>query len=92
MNNQSIIFERLKSFHFYCQKSMSLKSKRSKKLNCPEEKSISYLIDSFTNGFFIEVNCHFLPEENLDQLAYQVYQFIEKQGLNENIFSSKHFS
>lgn len=73
---------------------MSLKSRKengSKKMNSNEEKSISYLIESFTNGFFIEVNCHFLPEDILDQLAHQVYQFIEKQGLEQIIFFSNSF-
>ena len=55
-------------------------------MNSNEEKSMSYLIESFTNGFFIEVNCHFLPEDILDQLAHQVYQFIEKQGFKQIIF------
>jgi hypothetical protein len=44
------------------------------------EKAIPLLAKAFANGFFTEVNCKILPENLLDQLAHQVYQFVEKQG------------
>ncbi|CAF3977032.1 unnamed protein product [Rotaria sp. Silwood1] len=44
------------------------------------EKAIPILAQAFSNGFFTEVNCRILPENLLDQLAQQVYQFVRKQG------------
>jgi hypothetical protein len=44
------------------------------------EKAIPLLAQAFANGFFTEVNCRILPENSLDQLAHQVYQFVQKQG------------
>ncbi len=50
------------------------------------QKSISHLAQAFANGFFTEVNCKILSEDLLDQLAYQVYQFVQKQGeLNNSV-------
>ena len=54
---------------------MSVGSSDEKKLNCLLNKS-------FVNGFDLEVNCHQLPEENLDELAHDVYQFICEQNLS----------
>ncbi|CAF1404299.1 unnamed protein product [Rotaria sordida] len=44
------------------------------------QKAIPFLAQAFANGFFTEVNCRILPEHLLDQLAQQVYQFVQKQG------------
>jgi len=44
------------------------------------QKAIPLLAKAFANGFFTEVNCRILPENLLDQLANQVYQFVQKQG------------
>ncbi len=44
------------------------------------QKAIPLLAQTFANGFFTEVNCRILPENLLDQLAHQVYQFVQKQG------------
>ncbi len=46
------------------------------------QKAIPLLAQAFANGFFTEVNCRILPENILDQLAHQVYQFVQKQGLD----------
>jgi hypothetical protein len=46
------------------------------------QKAIPLLAQAFANGFFTEVNCRILPENLLDQLAHQVYQFVQKQGFN----------
>ncbi len=50
------------------------------------QKAIPLLAKAFANGFFTEVNCRILPENLLDQLANQVYQFVQKQGFNKNSF------
>ncbi len=44
------------------------------------QKAIPHLAQAFANGFFIEVNCRILSENLLDQLAHQVYQYVQKQG------------
>ncbi|CAF1370217.1 unnamed protein product [Adineta ricciae] len=43
------------------------------------QKTIPLLAQAFAHGFFIEVNCRTLSENLLDQLAYQVYEFVQKQ-------------
>jgi hypothetical protein len=49
------------------------------------QKAIPLLAQAFANGFFTEVNCQILPENLLDQLAHQVYQFVQKQSLKFNL-------
>lgn len=56
------------------------------------QKSIFHLAQAFANGFFIEVNCKMLPENCLDQLAHQVYQFVLQQSSFLLIFFSKNKS
>ena len=48
------------------------------------QKTIPLLAKAFANGFFTEVNCQILPENLLDQLAHQVYQFVQKQCLENH--------
>ena len=59
---------------------IQISTKKNSLRNEKVEKSISVLAEAFANGFFTEVNCRLLPENRLDQLAEQVYQFVEKQG------------
>ncbi|CAF1487635.1 unnamed protein product [Rotaria sordida] len=55
------------------------------------QKAIPFLAQAFANGFFTEVNCRILPEHLLDQLAQQVYQFVQKQGeLNCSLILNKY--
>lgn len=61
------------------------------------QKAIPLIAQAFANGFFTEVNCRILPENLLDQLAHQVYQFVQKQGFififlyNKNTHTLKSF-
>lgn len=49
--------------------------------NCEQiQQSIYRLAQAFANGFFTEVNCKILPENFLDELAHQVYQFVLEQS------------
>ncbi|CAF2093838.1 unnamed protein product [Rotaria magnacalcarata] len=53
-------------------------------------KAIPILAQAFANGFFTEVNCRILPENLLDQLAQQVYQFVRKQDeLNRSLILNR---
>lgn len=53
------------------------------------QKAIPLLAQAFANGFFTEVNCRILPENLLDQLAHQVYQFVQQQGYRFNSKAKK---
>ena len=53
------------------------------------DKAIPILGQVFAQGFFTEVNCRSLPEPLLEQLALQVYQFVQKQGLSLSLSLSR---
>jgi hypothetical protein len=56
------------------------------------QKAIPLLAQAFANGFFTEVNCRILPENLLDQLAHQVYQFVQNQGYKTEEEEKKNIS
>ena len=43
-------------------------------------RSIPALAQALSKGFFIEVNCRTLSESIVDQLANEVYRFVQKQS------------